>query len=891
MNTPPLKRRALALTALVGAAVALTAGPANAAYTARVDAGTLRITGDAASDKLVLVASSAAVELDVGADGTADFTFDRSTFGSISVDAGRGNDEVRTVGSFVDLPLTVDGNAGDDTIFGSNVSDTLVGGAGNDFVDGQQGVDTALLGTGNDRFQWDPGDGSDTVEGQGGVDTLDFNGSAIGEIYDVAANGPRVRLTRNIASITLDLDDVEALNLRSFGGADLLTVNDLTGTDMRTVDADLNLLGGAGDGQIDTVTARGTAAADSVAVGSSAGKVIVSGLFAQTRVTASEAALDTVDVATLGGTDTITTGIGTTGPESVNVDGGDDADTLRYSGTSAGDGIHVVANGAEAAVDSPGFTRVDALVESLVVLGLGGNDTITAVGNLAALTAITMDGGAGNDSISGSNGADTLIGDAGDDFVDGQQGSDVALLGTGNDRFQWDPGDGNDVVEGQLGTDTLDFNGSGANEIYEISANGPRARFTRNVASIVMDLDDVELLAPHPFGGTDLVNVNDLAGTDVKMVDVDLAAFGGAGDAAADTVAVRGTSGADNVVIGSSAGAPLVSGLAAQVRVSGGEAASDNVNVETLGGSDTVTAAIGIAGVTPVNVYGGEDADTLRYSGTAAADAIQVVANGAEAAVDAAGTARIDAVVESLVVLGLGGNDTITGVGNLAALTAITMDGGAGDDTVWGGNGADTLIGGTGNDSVDGQQGADVALLGGGNDRFQWDPGDGSDVVEGQGGADALDFNGSAASELIELAANGPRVRLTRNVGSVVLDLDDVESAVVRTFGGTDSVTVGNLAGTDLRTVDVDLALLGGAGDGLVDTVTVDGTAGADAVQVTNSGSQVRAGGLFAQTRIVGSEPDIDWLVVRTLAGNDSVAVAPGVAALIVPVVDLGADE
>ena len=42
------------------------------------------------------------------------------------------------------------------------------------------------------------------VEGQSGTDALDFNGSNIGEQIDVTANGGRVRLTRNIASITMD---------------------------------------------------------------------------------------------------------------------------------------------------------------------------------------------------------------------------------------------------------------------------------------------------------------------------------------------------------------------------------------------------------------------------------------------------------------------------------------------------------------------------------------------------------------------------------------------------------------------------------------------------------------------------------------------------------------
>ena len=59
----------------------------------------------------------------------------------------------------------------------------------------------------------------------------------------------------------------------------------------------------------------------------------------------------------------------------------------------------------------------------------GGDDRISATGNLAALIKLTIDGGTGNDTILGSNGDDTLLGGDGNDFIDGQQGSDVALLG------------------------------------------------------------------------------------------------------------------------------------------------------------------------------------------------------------------------------------------------------------------------------------------------------------------------------------------------------------------------------------------------------------------------------------------------------------------------------
>src|SRR5437868_15158758 len=124
-----------------------------------------------------------------------------------------------------------------DTINGGDGNDTIIGSAGNDTVFGGRGNDVALLGTGNDTFVWNPGDGSDTVEGQAGIDTMLFNGANINENIDISANGSRVRFTRDVANITMDLNGVEAITFNALGGADRIVVNDLSGTDV----TDINL--------------------------------------------------------------------------------------------------------------------------------------------------------------------------------------------------------------------------------------------------------------------------------------------------------------------------------------------------------------------------------------------------------------------------------------------------------------------------------------------------------------------------------------------------------------------------------------------------------------------------------------------------------------------------
>src|SRR5258705_4812258 len=90
-------------------------------------------------------------------------------------------------------------------------------------------------------------DRSDVVEGQAGTDTLQFNGANINEKIDLSANGSRLRFTRDVAAITMDVNSTERVDLAALGGADTITVNDLTGTDATEVNPDLGL-NRAGDG-------------------------------------------------------------------------------------------------------------------------------------------------------------------------------------------------------------------------------------------------------------------------------------------------------------------------------------------------------------------------------------------------------------------------------------------------------------------------------------------------------------------------------------------------------------------------------------------------------------------------------------------------------------------
>ncbi|MDB6058696.1 MAG: Alkaline phosphatase, partial [Verrucomicrobiales bacterium] len=227
----------------------------------------------------------------------------------------------------------------------------------------------------------------------------------------------------------------------------------------------------------------------------------------------------------------------------VTVTGDNHDNTLIVSRDVAG---NILVNGGTVAVTGGAPTVNNTTL--IRILGLGGNDVLTvddANGRMPSANLFggdgddiltgsvsddVLDGGPGNDSLFGRDGNDTLIGGPGNDILVGGRGTDVMQGGDGDDQIVWSPGDGSDVVEGDAGNDTLVFNGANINETIDLSANGPRLRFFRNVANITMDCDGVERVIFHALSGVDTVTVNDLTGTQVTNVLVDLASATKTGD-------------------------------------------------------------------------------------------------------------------------------------------------------------------------------------------------------------------------------------------------------------------------------------------------------------------------------------------------------------------------
>jgi RTX calcium-binding nonapeptide repeat (4 copies) len=176
--------------------------------------------------------------------------------------------------------------------------------------------------------------------------------------------------------------------------------------------------------------------------------------------------------------------------------------------------------------------------------------------------------------------------------------------------FVWNPGDGSDVVEGQAGNDSLLFNGANVGEKFDFSANGPRLRFVRDIGGIVMDTDGVEKVSLNELGDADLTTVNDLTGTAVTELDLNLAATGGGGDGAIDTVIVNATSANDAVILSGAAGSATVLGLNTTINITGTEV-TDSLHVNGLAGDDAIEASSVGAGSIGLVLSGGEGDDVL----------------------------------------------------------------------------------------------------------------------------------------------------------------------------------------------------------------------------------------------------------------------------------------
>ncbi len=292
------------------------------------------------------------------------------------------------------------------------------------------------------------GDGEDLISGGDGADLV--SGDLGNDV--MFGNGGNDSMYGGSGNDTINSGEGNDLLIGN-AGSDVLdgSANDDTFVWRGAVDGNDSVLSGEG---VDEVSVRGSAAGDTFSVGQSGSSVVVGSGGASITLPITEelaAGVDRVLIAAGSGNDTVTIGnLNLVGALVLSVNGEDGNDILNASGALTGSVLMLLDGGLGNDIITGG-NGADSLVggEGADVLNGGaGNDSADG-GN----GSDTMNGGAGNDSLLGGDGVDMIAGAAGRDSLNGGFGNDMLNGGTENDTLAGDFGD--DLLNGDFGDDLL----------------------------------------------------------------------------------------------------------------------------------------------------------------------------------------------------------------------------------------------------------------------------------------------------------------------------------------------------------------------------------------------------------------------------------------------------
>lgn len=681
-----------------------------------------------------------------------------------------------------------------------------------------------------------------------------------------SAGGGQNTLTSNSGTFetTTFANPTGSLTINAGGGGDTITVTSLDAGFAATLtingeDGDDVL---TADGLGTAVAINGNAGADSI-TGGTAGDVLVGGT----------------------GNDTIE---GMDGDDTLTGNGGDDS-LLGGSGTTtlqetALPNLTLTTAATTTTITGNGTDTLEAASAVAVITGTSGNNNIDADGFIGA---VTISGGAGNDTIRGSaSNADEL---------DGGDGVDRVVLKSGGGNFT--------VVDGSSTDDNATDTFQNVEQVRvvgdTVAINFDASAYTEGSVHVIGSSANDAII-----GGQGNDFLNGRAGMDTVM--------GGPG---ADTI--LGGNDADeldgqegNDVVRGQGGDDTLGGGAGDDRIEGG--AGNNTLQEAVDADITIRSTnsgarlsgVGndfISGMTSFIIMGGSSnnrLDASQFDGPVTlaggdGDDTLLGSRGADSLDGGSGTDEIQYTVNArtnIVTDTMAGGDVISGIEGIRVTVArrqgALVDASAftGNATITGAQGPDTLIGGSGRDRLNGKSGNDVIegngnvdRLFGGSGRDILRGGDGNDILRGHRGDDTL--AGGAGND--RLIGNKGRLILSE-VADLDLTVNTVNGAARIVGNGTDNVN-GNVTGVLLVGGDsanvlnaanspVAVTLQGGGGDdtllGSVFSDRLEGGEGTDVVQQTVDRNQ-----FLTDTQVTGLGTDrltsIEGGVLIGGAGNN----------------------
>lgn len=742
------------------------------------------------------------------------------------------------------------GDAGADALFGGSGGDYLIGGAGQDSLDG---------GTGNDRL-------FGYVAPIGGVDE-DFD-PGIGRSTEADL----------IAGDTLgrfDGDSPGIVTAGQLGGAGDDTIDGGLGDDLIAGEALASALG---------VASAAVANSDDEDPEVPTGNDFADGFDGFDTIAGEALAVADFGFASASVQNTADYG-GAVGSDTLRGLGARDVIAGEAFSSSAGDSnsltvVNRATDGAAGSDSLEGNSGYNVIAGEGIQSGgriAGAATTNEAVGATAA---------AGNDTITATEGNDTLVGELlsfrGPSFDSVAENLSEDGGTAGNDLIRG--GDGNNKISGDFaGMDATRFVGD---SLASNQASGGSSGSDTISSGAGRDVIAGDSLGMAPFGGADAVNA--ALGAEARAGN-DRISDGGGGDRTAGDALASGSEGAAGTAVntgeeGGSAGADTISGGAGADTVAGDVLAVTAQGPASAAGENTALG--GVAGGNTILVGSGADLVSGGSLAFSSAEATAYGANRAEGDGSAAGDDSIR---------GLDGFDSIAGDalargGEMASATAISdaSDGGsAGDDTISGDGAADVLSGNAmalapaGTPTANAMNAADGGTAG-------------SDVVSGRGGnnliaGDALVEGGLGGSAEAENTAQADGAagsdRLVSGDGRDTIAGDALArggaaarvantSAAVAALAGSDIIV--SAQGQDVISGDA-LALDGGSAE-----VVNDGpAAGDDSISSGGSrdsiaGDALSDGGLASVTE--GGDDTIDGGAGDDLIAGDALALDGGVA-------------
>jgi len=784
-------------------------------------------------------------------------------YGTSTVLGGSGDDQIDAGDSF---PTNGDGSpASGHEIYGEDGDDRIVMGNGDDTVAGGAGNDSIDLGDGDDLLTFGviEGGGDDTVADGGGDDRLEIDGvtsfgliahrGEIGHDGDGGSDEGDLFITTAVGTVAIagqfdGEDGIETLDLVSENLGEGLALTIVGG-----------FTGGAG-GDLLVASAAGSVleglGGDDILMGAVEGDTLQGG--AGNDLLRGRGGGDDLDGGA--GNDAFIHAAGD-GDDLLRDSGGDDAivieenqvDLAGFARAGGGydgeiyvpgdDLLITLADGSELLVeDHFDGGRIETLVETgtgtLFNLsdGLDGtvsNDVLIAGPDPATITGLAgidvLIGGGEDDLLSGGLGDDVLQGDDGDDFLDGGRGDDLIDGGYGTNtlRIELAHAGDTDRIEGwDEGSNRLELLASGT--VEDFGSLYAATTVTDDGTDVTVQIDNGVGVYTMVFAGVGNGTITDLAGLGLDEETIDL-------------IRLEITNGPDVI-----------------------SATQSNDSIDALGGNDTINGnggndtLFGNAGGD--QVFGDDGDDVLlgssgadRFDGGDGRDSLDYRHAGSGVAVDLdagqglSGIASGDLITDVEVLIGSAHGDVLSA----GEVGGVTLQGGAGNDTLSGGAAGTALYGGDGDD--------DITLSGGGRTHG----GDGDDTLIGASGGN--DLHGGTGRDDLTSVDGGDRLfgeegddSLTGGAAATTLSGGD----------GNDSITGGGAADQLLGGDGADL-LRGGDGND-----TLDGGLGADRID-GGRGDDVIGNTQDSDDRIVidlGHDGDVDR--VTGWQAGDSLVVA-----------------